>query len=176
MISEPVYLEIGGGTAPSSGYLQLDRTHGIGTLRRDVQDGIPLRDCSVRSVRASHVLEHIPSGVPRIDTFNEIHRVLEPGGTFELIVPLVGYTLNGLQVPVGRWEPYADPTHLSFWWFPHSLAYFCANGITPSADYGISLWKELQADDWRVSGGWEGFAVLHKPGYAARDNVPYATA
>ena len=82
-------IEIGGGMCPLQGWINLDPAHGEGTFRRRAQDGIPLPDASVRRARASHVMEHIPAGAERIFVMNEVWRVLAPGGTFEIIVPLL---------------------------------------------------------------------------------------
>ncbi|WP_028064676.1 methyltransferase domain-containing protein [Solirubrobacter soli] len=159
------HLEIGGGTAPRAGYLQLDPVHGVGEMRRRVQEGIPLDDNVADRALASHVLEHIPAGPDRITTFNEIHRVLKPGGVFEIVVPLIGYSDEEWKPrPVHGWQPFADPTHVSVFWFPESLLYFCEAGYLPSADYGIRRWAPLERDAWYVKDGWEGFAVLRKPG------------
>lgn len=142
-------LEIGGGLAVWPGYTNLDPLHGVGEFRRRIQDGIPLADGSVEAARCSHLMEHIPAGRERIDAFNEVWRVLIPGGTFEVIVPLM--------IP-GRWEPIADPTHVSFW-CEESFWYFTGK-IAPAADYGIRVWELAE---WTVRDGWEGRAVLRKP-------------
>jgi SAM-dependent methyltransferase len=144
-----VNLELGGGLYPKPGYLNLDPVHGEGDFRRRAQDGIPLPDGSVETARCSHLLEHIPAGAERIAVMNEVWRVLQAGGEFEIIVPLF--------VP-GRWEAIADPTHVSLW-VRESFDYF-TGAIVPGADYGIRLW---QLRDWTVRDGWEGHALLVKP-------------
>lgn len=135
-------IEIGGGHLLPAGSVNLDSTHGQGPWRRQAQDvPWPTPDGSVNAVRASHVMEHIPAGQPRIDVFNEAHRVLAPGGTFEVIVPLL----------VGTWHAVADPTHVSFW-VEQSFHYF--DGLfAPNADYGIRLWETVSLE---VQSGWEG--------------------
>lgn len=142
-------LEIGGGLCPMPGWINLDRVHGEGDFKRNVEDGIPLPDNSVGLARCSHLLEHVPAGPVRVFVFNEVWRVLVPGGTFEVVVPLF--------VP-GRWEALADPTHVSFW-IEESFHYFTGR-IAPAADYGIKLWT---LDSWHVADGWEGHALLRKP-------------
>lgn len=151
-------VEIGGGTIPQEGYFNLDPVHGLDIFKRTIQDGIPVDDSMIETVRASHVFEHIPSGHERIDAFNEIHRALIPGGTFELIVPLVGFTgEDGAGHLVNGWMPYADPTHCSFFWFPESLLYFCDGPFKPNADYGVKLWT---LNSWEAKELWEGHALL----------------
>lgn len=140
-------IEIGGGTIPREGFINLDPHHGEGDWRRIIQEGIPAADNSVEAVRASHVFEHIPAGQVRIDAFNEVHRVLQPGGTFEVVLPLL----------VGTWHAVADPTHVSYW-VRESFLYFTDDpSWKANADYGMLLWKEVSwdcVDDWE--GHWVG--------------------
>jgi ubiquinone/menaquinone biosynthesis C-methylase UbiE len=138
-------IEIGGGTIPALGFINLDPHHGEGNWQRIIQDGIPAKDDSVDAVRASHVMEHIPAGQVRIDVMNEVWRVLKPNGTFEIIVPFF----------TGSWHAIADPTHVSFW-VTESFHYF--DGLfAANAEYGIKLWdtKELYIEQG-FEGHWLG--------------------
>lgn len=162
----PTQLDIGGGTLPQPGHYNLDPVHGEGDWKRRIQDGLPfLEEGHLLGAYASHVFEHIPAGAERIAALNEIHRVLAPGAKLRIIVPLVGYTdAEGTGHLVEGWQAYADPTHVSSWWFPESLLYVCRDSLfTAHADYGIRLWDSLRPEDWEVRGGWEGHATLHKP-------------
>lgn len=135
-------LEIGGGTLVQPGWTNLDCRNGEGEWRRYAQDTPwPAADGSVEAIRASHILEHVPAGQERIDIFNEAHRVLGPGGTFEVILPLM----------TGSWHAIADPTHVSFW-VPESFHYF-TGAFAANADYGIKLWNPLH---WEIRDGFEG--------------------
>ena len=143
-------IEIGGGTLLTAGYINLDPVHGIGDWKRFAQDTPwPTGDNTVDKLRASHVMEHIPAGMDhRVKVMNEAHRVLKPGGIFEIIVPLL----------VGTWHAIADPTHVSFW-VKESFHYF--DGLfAANAHYGISLWETVSLD---VMNGWEGVWVGRKP-------------
>jgi ubiquinone/menaquinone biosynthesis C-methylase UbiE len=135
-------IEIGGGTLVQPGWTNLDSRNGHGEWARLAQDTPwPTGDNTVDAIRASHVMEHIPAGQERIDVMNEAHRVLKPGGVFEIIVPLM----------VGTWHAIADPTHISFW-CKESFHYF--DGLfAANADYGIRLWETLELE---VVDGWEG--------------------
>lgn len=135
-------IEIGGGTLLRPGWVNMDPVHGDGPWKRLAQDvPWPAPDHSVSVLRASHVMEHIPSGQARIDVMNEAHRVLAPGGVFEIIVPFM----------TGSWHAIADPTHVSFWCL-ESFHYF--DGLfAANADYGIKLWETLSLE---VEHGWEG--------------------
>lgn len=127
-------IDIGGGTLVGAGWTNLDPQHGTGEWRRYAQDvPWPAADDSVDALHASHVMEHVPAGAPRIAVMNEAHRVLKPGGIFEIIVP------NALS---GTWHAFADPTHVSFWClesFHYLDGHFAAN-----ADYGLRMWKTLE--------------------------------
>lgn len=181
-------VELGPGTSPHPATIVgIDPVHPIAAppqmaqsrwqYRRVGQGDIYLEDGVVDHVYASHVLEHIPAGQPRLDVFNEAWRVLKPGGAFTMIMPLIGVTGYGL---VERSEAWADPTHVSQWWMPESLTYF-TDEQPACAEYGIQPWKrlgpklnEVQATEalakdedlgtfWAVRGGWECVARLVKP-------------
>lgn len=147
-------IDIGGGTIPAPGFMNLDPVHGRGDLKRRIQDGIPVRDGELEAARASHVMEHIHAGYAvgeRIWVMNEVWRALRPGGTFEIIVP--GAHAN-------TWHAYADPTHVSFWW-PESFHYF--DGLfAANADYGIHLWETVSLTT-EGDGGWEIHWLGRKP-------------
>ena len=140
-------LEIGGGHIVPAGWTNLDSRNGVGPWRRLAQDTPwPTGDRTVEAIRAAHVMEHIPAGDPRLAVMNEAHRVLRPGGVFEVRVP------NCLS---GTWHAWADPTHVSFWCV-ESFHYFDGH-FAANADYGIRLWKTLEL---RVQGDneilWKG--------------------
>lgn len=127
-------IEIGGGHLVQAGWTNLDAWNGHGEWRRLAQDTPwPTADDSVDAIRAAHVMEHIPAGEPRLAVMNEAHRVLRPGGVFEIRVP------NCLS---GTWHAFADPTHVSFWCV-ESFHYF--DGLfAANADYGIRPWTTLE--------------------------------
>jgi hypothetical protein len=147
-------IEIGGGTTPvPPGCFNLDCRHGDGEWRRNAQDTPwPAADASIGSIRASHVMEHVPSGQDRIDVMNEAWRVLIPGGTFEIIVPLIigTFGMGPGSFPSILWPAIADPTHVSYW-CAESFSYFDGTSHY-DADYGISLWH---TNGLGVRGGWE---------------------
>lgn len=143
-------LEIGGGLAVWPGFTNLDPVHGVGDMQRRIQAGVPLGNGTVEAARCSHLMEHIPAGFERIFVFNEVWRVLEPGGTFEVVVPLFpGY------------GAIADPTHVSLW-VEQSFWYFTGQ-MAPAADYGLRLWELVEWTTKEWDWGTEGRCVLRKP-------------
>jgi SAM-dependent methyltransferase len=150
-------VEIGGGTIPQPGYVNLDPHHGEGQWRRLVQDGIPVADGALSHVRASHLMEHIPAGGEhgqRVWVMNEVWRALRPGGLFEIIVPCVPQGPGGIG-----WHAFADPTHVSFWVYPESFHYF--DGVfAANADYGIKPWRTKHSE---LRDGWEAQWIGEKP-------------
>jgi hypothetical protein len=146
----------------------------------------PYDDSTIDEIYASHFLEHVAKGTPIIHVMSEALRVLKPGGTFTVVHPLVGWTDDiGDGHIVSGWQPYADPTHVQFWWYPESLLYFCEGPFKPNADYGMPVWATLgpvldeataslildnhkmmndgHGSFWAVRAGWEGVARLVKP-------------
>ncbi len=127
-------IEIGGGTLAPPGWTNLDPVHGTGEWCRRAQDvPWPTGTNSVDVILASHVMEHIPAGGPRIGVMNEAHRVLRPGGVFTIRVP------NCLS---GTWHAFADPTHVSFWCV-ESFHYLDGTKAA-NADYGLRPWRTLE--------------------------------
>lgn len=166
-----VLVEIGQGTLVTPGWeaaTVIDPIHGQGEMKRLAQDvPWPIDGGTVERIRASHVMEHIPSGAPRIDVMNEAHRVLRTHGTFEIIVPGIVDRGHGLTEATGSagigsqslgWQAIADPTHVSYW-VPESFHYF--DGLfAANASYGILQWNTLHLE---VLDGWEIHWIGEKP-------------
>jgi SAM-dependent methyltransferase len=179
-----MFVELGGGTRPHPrADVVIDMHHPKNAPAQDATktpwlvfvQNETMPDEFADEVYCAHFLEHIPRGQPLIDVMNEAWRILKPGGTFTIILPLVGFTTNdGVGHLVSGWQPYADPTHVNFWWFPEALLYFCEGPFKPNADYGIKVWDKLggyllepteytSGSWWTVRNGWEGMAKLVKP-------------
>lgn len=124
-------IDIGSGKLIKSiEWVSLDPIHGKNEWKRLAQQTPwPTATNSIEELNASHVMEHIPAGNDRLAVMNEAHRVLMPGGTFTIVVPIMD----------GTWPAIADPTHVSFW-VPESFKYF-DHTLSASADYGILRWE-----------------------------------
>src|ERR1039458_10367913 len=75
----------------------------------DLSQRWPWGDSSVDQIKAWDIFEHLPS---KLNTMNEAHRVLIPGGQLDLFIP----TTDGRGA-------FQDPTHQS-WYTPNDLFYF----------------------------------------------------
>lgn len=96
----------------------------------NLEYGLPFPDESVHSLFSAQLLEHI-SRERTIFFFNEMHRVLVPGGKMHHVVP---HYLSPWAV--------ADPTHKNLY-SQHSFRYYCldADGkpfVDSFSDYGIT--------------------------------------
>jgi SAM-dependent methyltransferase len=183
-------VELGGGSNPHPrADIVLDTAHPKPSQRYATDVGShrwPVDSETADEIYSSHLLEHIPKGGPIINLFNEAARILRPGGRFVAVLPLIGFTDEGVGTMVAGWQPYADPTHVQGWWLPESVMYFTGE-IAPGATYGIPLcWQDLgpritperatrelntfasaptysQYDTfWAVRDGWEGVFSLVK--------------
>jgi len=95
-------VDLGSGPNPPKGYFGLDKA-GTPDIKADFGRSIPFESGSVGVLRAFDALEHIPQARV-VDLWNEMYRVLAPGGWLVVQVP----STDGR----GAW---CDPTHLSYW-------------------------------------------------------------
>lgn len=97
-------LNLGSGLKKLEGYINIDnRIEMSPDLLWDVRKGIPYPDNSIIEVNADNFLEHIEQSKV-IPLMNEVHRVLNPEGVFNIVVPSTD----------GR-GAFQDPYHVSFW-------------------------------------------------------------
>jgi glycosyltransferase involved in cell wall biosynthesis len=112
MRSEPAQLTIVGGKrmklnlgccdAPVPGFVNVDVVAGKGVDQVvDLRAQWPWEENSIEYIRAWDIIEHLPD---KIQTMNEMYRVLVPGGSAEIAIP----TTDGPGA-------FQDPTHVSFW-------------------------------------------------------------
>src|SRR5262245_13129486 len=105
-------LDLGCGDDKKDGFIGVDRRpfKGVDHVVDLGNDRWPFEDNSVAEARASHFLEHL-TAKERTNFVNELYRVLEVGGTCEIICP--------------HWSSsraYGDPTHVwppvsDFWFY-----------------------------------------------------------
>lgn len=134
-------LNLGSGFDGEEGFVRFDCSpHAPADVRGDIR-ALPFEDGAFSEIKAHHILEHIEKR-DHVGVLNECHRVLAPGGTIEVEVPVFPFPLA-----------IADPTHLSFW---HSMTfdYFCqGHGHDDHMTlYGILPWK-MTAVPKRIADG-----------------------
>ena len=81
----PINLDIGAGDTRRRGWVTLDITNGC-DLFWDLRRGLPFPDNSVRRAYSSHLFEHMDYNAGQ-DLFEEVRRVLVPGGELSVCVP-----------------------------------------------------------------------------------------
>lgn len=104
-------LDVGAGEDPDERADYTADLHPVGVdFVFDIRDRWPVPDSSFGGIIARHVFEHVTHTELREHVFPEVARVLEPGGWFEM------------RVPVGC-DAVADPTHQSQWAWRTPLFY-----------------------------------------------------
>lgn len=120
------------------------------------QEVLPLPDCYASIVTAFDFLEHIPrysittegkSRLPLVELFNEIHRVLEPGGHFFSYTPVFP-----------RHDAFVDPTHVNIMTKRTVRDYFCGSAM--ARIYGFKGHFDVVWEGWKGS-HW--VSLLRKP-------------
>jgi hypothetical protein len=94
-------LNLGCCDALLDGYTNVDLIAAPGVQVADLSQPWPWEESTIDTVRAWDIIEHLPD---KIQTMNELWRVLKPGGRAEIAVP----TTDGTGA-------FQDPTHVSFW-------------------------------------------------------------
>jgi hypothetical protein len=109
-------------------------------------DPIPLQDNSCKFVMAHDLLEHIPHTQwierrgrmirlqPTVQLFNEVYRILKPGGIFETNTPVHPHC-------------YQDPTHSSIW-TPETFTYFSGSYGNFKEAYGHTSNFRVIGEKW----------------------------
>ncbi len=113
-----IRINLGGGTRQVPGFYNLDcvALPGVAILADLNEPLTALPDNSVAEIYCRHVLEHVSRFM---ELMAEIHRVVQPGGRIEIVVP-------HFSNPYG----YSDPTHVRFFGL-YSFYYFCDQAEQP---------------------------------------------
>jgi predicted SAM-dependent methyltransferase len=114
-------LQLGCGPRLKQGWVNVDLGDKA-DVQLDLRRPLPFDDNSCTIVYAEHFLEHVDYPGPVSDLLREIHRVLEPGGTFSLAVPdiemvMKSYVNGGTPEyfeAQKRWAPPYCETHVEF--------------------------------------------------------------
>lgn len=152
-------LDLGGAFYPPRGYETVDIRPGC-TYQMDLNDKHwDLPDNSFGLVRAFDLLEHLKDP---INTMNNIHRILKPGGIVITMTP----STDGR----GAW---CDPTHVSYWNATSFLYYSHRNKaqfIRPQSTARFQTMRRITAQTVQAENihhvYWDGIAL--KPGMRER--------
>lgn len=115
----PLRLNLGCGRRPRPGFYGVDQFEmpGVDIVADLNRPFSRLPEDSVAEIYTRHTLEHVPQLLPLM---GEFHRITQPGGRIEIIVP-------HFSNPYG----YSDPTHVRFFGL-YSFFYFCDEEDQPS--------------------------------------------
>ena len=81
-------INLGSGGTGKPGWINVEiRKHKDTTICLDIRQPLPFANCSATRVLAEHVLEHLDFASDAISLAREVWRILEPGGTFRVVVP-----------------------------------------------------------------------------------------
>lgn len=81
-------INLGSGGTGKPGWINIEiRKHRDSSLCLDIRVPLPFSDCSATRVLAEHVIEHLDFASDALNLAREVRRVLEPGGTFRVVVP-----------------------------------------------------------------------------------------
>ena len=129
-----IRLDIGAGENPQEGFVTMDRRKlpGIDIVHDLEKFPYPLKDNSCLVIVGSHIIEHIKPWLT-IDFFNELWRIMKPGGQLALSTPYAGSP--------GFWQ---DPTH--------------CNGFNEATfqyfDPDYPLWGIYKSKPWKLAPGF----------------------
>jgi ubiquinone/menaquinone biosynthesis C-methylase UbiE len=117
---KPLRIDLGSGSRPREGFyaldhLELEGVDIVADLNRPLE---LLPDNCAEHVFSSHALEHVQNLLPLL---SEIHRITQPGGLIELVVP---HFSNPYY--------YSDPTHVRFFGL-YTMNYFVDTDKQPDA-------------------------------------------
>jgi len=104
----PLKLNLGAGRSKMEGFTSVDIAADSGAdIVHDLMSfPWPFDDDSVEEVHASHFLEHL-DGPERIEFFNELWRVMKPGGKATFITPYWA-SIRAIQDPTHKWPPVCE--------------------------------------------------------------------
>jgi glycosyltransferase involved in cell wall biosynthesis len=136
-------LNLGCCDAVIPGFVNVDIVPGPGVDQvADLSMPWPWADNSVELVRAWDIIEHLPD---KIETMNEIYRVLAPGGRAEIAVP----TTDGTGA-------FQDPTHVSFWNRRSFLYYEAGNPYRERFANSYGIKARFRTVSERIDGSVDG--------------------
>lgn len=147
---EPLRIDLGCGPHKREGFTGVDAIAFVGVdVVTDLSQRWPWGDNAVSEAHASHVVEHFDM-MGRCHFVNELYRVLNPGGTCQIIVPHWA-SCRAYGDPTHKWGPVGE-----FWFYylnrqwrtanaPHTDAAHLDGGFSCDfeATWGYSLRQDI---------------------------------
>jgi predicted SAM-dependent methyltransferase len=125
-LPEGARLQLGCGSQPKSGWINIDLYASAADLALDVREDLPFPDNSIAFVYTEHLLEHIGYPTDATHLLREVKRVLRPGGGFSIVIPDFGDLLHAYaqrrlsffdDVPMHMNQGSPTPMHHVNYWF-----------------------------------------------------------
>ena len=115
---KPVKLDLGCGQTPRKGCFSVDHIEmeGVDVVADLNEPLVLLPDNCCDYIYSRHAFEHIDKFLPLM---REIHRIIQPGGVVEIVVPHFSNVYG-----------YSDPTHVRFFGL-YSMYYFVSSEFQP---------------------------------------------
>lgn len=108
----PIKLNLGCGPNAKNGWLNIDLFNRTADLQLDLREPWPFPDNTVSYIYSEHVFEHFDFHTEVPHFLAEAVRVLEPGGTFDIVVPDTEEPLKSYGDPNARyWSTLAKQWH-----------------------------------------------------------------
>src|SRR6266446_10782096 len=98
-------VNIGCGTNPTEGWINLDVISHPGVYFWDCRSGLPFCDGAVAAIYSEHFFEHLDLESEARPFLRECLRCLQSGGVLRIVVPDAGAYLRAFS---GPWQPLAD--------------------------------------------------------------------
>lgn len=145
LVTAPIRIDFGAGKNGKEGFLKVDirKFDGVDVVCDLGREIWPWEDGSVEEGHASHMLEHLEA-MERVHFFNELYRVLIPGGKCQIITPHWA-SCRAYGDMTHKWPPVCE----FFWYYlsaewrktnaPHNDFYTCDFEAT----WGYSLHQQL---------------------------------
>lgn len=89
-IEGPIRANVGCGTRPTRGWINLDISKDPGLIFWDCRKNLPFHDATVEAIYSEHFFEHLDLETEAKPFLRECMRCLRPGGVLRLVVPDAG--------------------------------------------------------------------------------------
>ena len=104
-------LNLGCGPNPKLGWINIDLFDSRADLQLDLREKWPFVDASISHIYSEHVFEHFELHEQVSHILSEAHRVLLPGGLFDVGVPDSEWPLRAYGDPGSPYWPFSKTVH-----------------------------------------------------------------